>query len=444
MEQNIIDSKKLLPLMVLVGFASGLVGGIVTDVFFFKNSQSQLVGGGNAVTQQVSYVEESQAINAIKKAGPSVVSIIASEDLKIYRNQPFRFYFGSPFSNDPFFNNVPGFQIQPKEQQDQKNNDKNAKDYDIQHQKIGGGSGFIISQDGMVLTNRHVVSRSDVQYSIITDDGNEYDGEVVSIDPLNDLAVLQMVKKGELSKKKEERTKLAHLSVIDFGDSSILEVGQKVLAIGYALGEYENTVTEGIISAKGRKIIASDGARGAETLSGLLQTDAAINPGNSGGPLVNLAGQVVGINVAIDATGSSIGFAIPMNEVNPILESIKKFGRIVRASIGVRHVLLNKDRAKQLKIDVDHGALLTGDEANGEFAVIPGSAADKAGLKMKDVVLSVNGKDINENYSLQAAVRDHKPGDQIQLKVWRSGNTLDVKVTLDEAKDQAVDLRAKV
>lgn len=427
--------------LVGIAFVSGIVGGSLTALYFTNGSQG--VVQSPKVVEEHSYVEESQSIDAIKKVSPAVVSIVATQDLKYYRTQPFPFY--QFFNNDPFGDMEPGFHFSVPQQNSQfQGQGQEGKDYEIQKRKVAGGSGFIISPEGMVLTNRHVVLNKDVQYSVITNDGTEYDAEVVSIDPLNDLAVLQMIKKGEIEKAKAQRTKLTNLPVVEIGDSDALQVGQKVLAIGYALGEYENTVTAGIISAKGREITADDGQNESETLSGLLQTDTAINPGNSGGPLINLAGQVIGINVAINAAGSNIGFAIPMKEVKPVLESISKYGRIVRPNIGVRHKLLDKTLAAQLKIPVDHGALLVGDEAKGEFAVLPGSPADKAGLKIRDVILSVDGKDITTDYTLQDSIRDRKPGDAITLKVWRSGQTLTIKLTLGEAKDEAADLRAKV
>lgn len=423
-------AKNTIAIVVGVAFVAGLAGGFLGTVAGRSDYFASTLGGVNAVSkntvEQKTYVEESQTVDSIKKVSPAVISIVATQDLKVYKNQP------QTFNIDPFG----GFQFNVPNQQPQSGG-KEGTDYEVQHQKIGGGSGFIISNDGLVLTNRHVVANDQVEYTVVTNDGTEYDGDVVSIDPLNDLAVVQMVKKGELSKKKEERTKLKDLPVVEFGDSSKLEVGQKVLAIGYALGQYQNTVTSGIISAKGRAITAAGGEQGSEALSNLLQTDAAINPGNSGGPLINLAGQVIGVNVAIDATGSSIGFAIPIDEVKPALESVQKFGKIIRPTLGVRHMILTKEKAKELKLDVDHGALLVGDEANGEFAVIPGSPADKAGLKIRDVILSVDDKDITTDYTLQAVVSSHKPGDEITLKVWRSGTTLTIKVKLDQAKDEA-------
>ena len=406
----------------------GFIGGAIGNNVLLFNKGNNVLPGQKAIEK--SYVEESQSIDSIKKVSPGVVSIVATRDLKVYYGQPFPFF--SPYGNTeiPGF---PGIQFNiPKQDQNNQNN------YKIEKKQVAGGTGFIISSDGMVLTNKHVVEAKNVEYTVITNDGTEYDGEVVNLDPLNDLAVLQMVKKGEISKSKSIRAKLSNLPVMELGDSDALQVGQKVLAIGYALGEYQNTVTSGIISAKGRSIQASGALSGQENLSGLIQTDAAINPGNSGGPLINLAGQVVGINVAMDATGSSIGFAIAINDVKPILESIKKYGRIVRPNIGVRHIILNKARAQELQLPVDYGALLVGDESTGEFAVVPGSAADKAGLKLKDVILAVDDKDINIDYTLQDSIRSHKPGDQITLKVWRAGKTLTIKLTLGETKEEAV------
>ena len=197
------------------------------------------------------------------------------------------------------------------------------------------------------------------------------------------------------------------------------------------------TVTAGIISAMGRHITASDGAGQAETLSGLLQTDAAINPGNSGGPLVNMKGQVIGVNVAIAASANNIGFAIPFNDVKPIIESVQKHGKIVRPLLGVRYQILTDEKAKELQLQgVSDGALLVGDEGTGEFAVIPGGPADKAGLKKGDVVLEVDGKKITQDFGLQQAIRNKQPGDKIALKVWVSGKVVDKNLTLGDTPNQ--------
>jgi serine protease Do len=237
-----------------------------------------------------------------------------------------------------------------------------------------------------------------------------------------------------LRMKDSEKKKVKDLPTVELGNSSNLQIGQRVVAIGNALAEYQNSVTTGIISAKGREIQAGT-STGAESLVNLLQTDAAINPGNSGGPLVNLEGQVVGINTAIASGAQGIGFAIPIDDIKPLIKSIKENGKIVRPFLGVRYILLDEAKAKQLKIDVKGGALLTGDEANGEFAVVPGSPADKAGLQMKDVIQEVDGKEITTDAPLQAMIANHAPGDTVTLKIWRSGKTMDVKVKLEEAKE---------
>lgn len=442
-----VSRSKSLTVFILVAFTAGIVGGAGTSALVIryflpaapsvqisKNTGAPENSIKNAgIVKAQTYVEESKTINAIKKISPAVVSIVATKDLKTYYRRPYSLYDLNEFN---FFDDIPDFRL--------RDFPDGKVESEIQRQKIGGGSGFIMTAEGLILTNRHVVQQQGVDYTAVLKDGAEYDVEVISRDTLNDLAVLQLVKKGEIPRKKEERTKIENLPVVEFGDSSALEVGQNVVAIGYALGEYENTVTSGIISAKGRNIEASDNSgANAETLSGLLQTDAAINPGNSGGPLVNLAGQVVGVNVAIDRTGASIGFAIPINDVKSVIESIKKHGRIVRPRLGVSIRHLSPETAKmieeQYRIKSDYGAMIIGDEENGkeEFAVIPNSPAAKAGLRFKDVILSVNGQDVNINNLLPALIGKHQPGDEVVLKILRDGKTFELKIKLEEIRDEA-------
>jgi serine protease Do len=335
---------------------------------------------------------------------------VISKDLPLYKEKLFNF-------NDPFF----GDQLFTMPEYD-RDESGNIKKYT---QKVGGGSGFIVTADGLVITNRHVVSDTEAEYTVITNDQKEYTAEVVSTDTVNDIAILRM--------KGENDSKLDGLPVAQLGDSDKLQIGQKVVAIGNALAEYENTVTTGVISAKGRSINAGT-VQSTESLINLIQTDAAINPGNSGGPLVNLDGEVIGINTAIAAGAQGIGFAIPINDVKSIIESVKTYGKIVRPYLGVRFMMLDADKAKELQIDVDHGALLTGDEAAGEFAVVPASPAEKAGLKMKDVVLEIDGEKVTTENPLHIIVSKKKPGDEITMKIWRSGEQMDIKVKLEEAK----------
>ncbi len=412
-----LTEKRLLAYAISIALVCGIVGGSVGYRVAVRGGAQPLKN----VTEERKYIEESDYTAAIQKVSPAVVSIIESKDVQAYYQQPYPF-----FQNDPFFNQFFGQQIPQQQQQNTK------KQPSTQKQKVGGGSGFIVTSDGLVITNRHVVNDPAADYTVILSDGREFKGEVVSKDSLNDLAVVRIKPKDD-----GKSPKISSLPVVEFGDSDILKVGQRVLAIGNALGEYQNTVTAGIVSATGRQITASDGAGQDETLSGLLQTDAAINPGNSGGPLVNIKGQVIGVNVAIAASANSIGFAIPFNDVRPVIDSVQKTGKIVRPFIGVRYQILTDDKAKELQLQgVTDGALLVGDDVKGEFAVIPGGPGDKAGLKKGDVILEIDGKKITQTYGLQQAIRNRQPGDKIPLKVWVSGKVVDKTLTLGEAAPQ--------
>ncbi len=412
MNQQFFD-KKVLAYAVVIAVLSGVVGGSVGYRLAFRRSSDTNQPLKN-VTEQRTYLEESDYISAIQKVSPAVVSIIQTKDVPVYYQQPYPF-----FEGDPFFQQFFGQQFQPQPKQQQQKPE-------TQRRKIGGGSGFIVTSDGLVVTNRHVVNDPKADYTVILSDGRELKGEVIGKDTLNDLAVIQI-------KSKDGAQKVSSLPVLEFGDSDVLRVGQRVLAVGNALGEYQNTVTAGIISATGRHITASDRAGAAESLSGLLQTDAAINPGNSGGPLVNMKGQVIGVNVAIAASANNIGFAIPFNDVRPVIESVQKHGKVIRPFIGVRYQILTDDKAKELQLQgVMDGALLVGDEGKGEFAVIPGGPGDKAGLKKGDVILEVDGKKITQDYSLQHSIRNKNPGDKVTLKVWTSGKTVEKTLTLGE------------
>lgn len=402
----------LLVLVVVLSILSGFLGGALTSDLLNFNKDGANSEAMQKLTEKKVYVEESSIIKTVKKVSPSVVSIVVSKNLPLYRQRSFDM---DDFFNDPFFS-FPFYEYE----RDSGGQIKSTPT------KVGGGSGFIVTSDGLVLTNKHVVSDTKADYTVVTNDGKEYKAEVISRDTLNDVAVVKM--------KDKDGKAPSNLSVVDLGDSSKLQVGQRVIAIGNALAEYENTVTTGVVSAKGREITASGGANKTESLVNLIQTDAAINPGNSGGPLVNLDGEVIGINTAMASGAQGIGFALSINDVKPIIESVKKYGKIVRPFLGVRYMMLSKTKAEELKIDVEGGALLTGDSSKGEFAVVPGSPADKAGLKEKDVILEIDGTKLTSTSSLQSLIAAKKPGDEVILKVWRSGKTMTVKVTLKEAK----------
>ncbi|MFA5927549.1 MAG: trypsin-like peptidase domain-containing protein [Patescibacteria group bacterium] len=285
----------------------------------------------------------------------------------------------------------------------------------------GAGTGFIITNDGLILTNAHVVSDSNATYSVVLADGTSYDAVVKSVDTYQDIAVLKV----------EAR----NLPVVELGDSDQLEVGQWVVAVGNALGKYQNTVTAGIVSGRNRKIQATDSSSGAtETLDNLIQTDAAINQGNSGGPLVNLKGQVIGINTAVATNAQGIGFAIPISEAKSAIESIKRSGRIIRPFIGVRYVQVTPEIVKENSLTVDYGAWVLRGQGMGQVAVVAGSPADKAGIVENDIILEINGEKIDQNNSLISLIQQYQVGDEVELKVLSKGSEKKVKVTLEERK----------
>ncbi len=289
------------------------------------------------------------------------------------------------------------------------------------YQQSAAGTGFIITNDGLILTNKHVASDANAQYTVILADGRSFDAKVQSQDPFQDLAVLKIDAK--------------NLPVVELGDSDQLKVGQWVVAVGNALGRFDNSVTVGVVSARNRKIEASDqNGNGSETLDDMLQTDAAINEGNSGGPLVNLKGQVVGINTAVASDAQGIGFAIPINDAKSAIESIKNTGRIVRPYLGVRYLPITPDVAKEGNLPVDYGALVKGGSKITELAVVPGSPADKAGIRENDIILEVNGDKVGENNSLIKLIQQYKVGDTVELKVLSQGKEKTVKVKLEEGK----------
>ena len=284
----------------------------------------------------------------------------------------------------------------------------------------GGGTGFIITSDGMIVTNKHVASDMNGAYTVFTSDGKEYAAKVLAQDPYYDLAVLKIEATG--------------LPTAELGDSNDLKIGQWVEAIGNALGEFQNSVTVGVVSAFNRSITASDGVS-AESLEGLIQTDAAINSGNSGGPLINLTGQVIGINTAVASGAQSIGFAIPIDSVKSAIDSIQKTGSIKRPMLGVRYVGITKEIAKANQLKYDYGAwLLPAGSDRGLVAVVPGSPADKAGLVENDIILEINGQRIDENNSLARVLSKFNVGDEVTLKYSDKGTEKEVKVKLDEAK----------
>lgn len=320
--------------------------------------------------------EESVVIDVVKKTSPSVASIAIERRIL----EPF-----SPF----------GPQSRERES--------------------GIGTGFVIRGEGLILTNKHVVSESGRYFVILRDqDGKEtkYEVKQINRDPFNDLAILKI--------------DASSLAALELGDSQKLQVGQKVIAIGNALGRLSNTVTTGIISGLGRGISPVDPATGiAEKLSDVIQTDAAINPGNSGGPLLNVSAQVIGVNTAV-AGAENIGFAIPINVAKDLISDFERTGRISRPFLGVRYTHISRDVA--LLNEVPEGELVR--------EVTSGSVAQKAGIEVGDIITHFDGKKLSDDNNLANVIKTKKVGDQVKITVWRDGKTFEVTVTLGEAPSE--------
>jgi serine protease Do len=288
--------------------------------------------------------------------------------------------------------------------------------------KIGGGSGFIVSEDGYVMTSNHVVSDTTADYTVILDPKHKYPAKVLSRNPINDTAVLKI----------ERPEGSPEFPFVDLADSNNIELGEEVLAVGNALGEFTDTLSTGIVSGLSRFITAFGGIENQmQNLRGLIQTDAAINPGNSGGPLVNMDGKVIGINTAMIAGAQNIGFAIPINYAKKDLDEVKKYGKIIIPFLGVKYVLISKDMAEANKLPVEDGALVVR-EALGEPPVIQGSAADLAGIKEWDIILDCNGEKITAKNPLANILAKCKIGEDTLFTVLRDGKKLNLKARLEE------------
>lgn len=345
---------------------------------------------------------ENAVVEAVKKASPAVVSITISKNVPIIEQCPYNPFPDLPPEFRPFFGDQsPGFTV-PCEKGGTK------------LQEVGGGSGFIIASDGLILTNKHVAGDKKASYTVLTNDGKKYDAKILAIDPTQDLAVIKIDARG--------------LPTVELGDSDTLELGQTAIAIGNALGEFRNTVSVGVISGLSRTITAGGAEVGEETIEGVIQTDAAINPGNSGGPLLNLRGQVVGINTAVAAGAQNIGFAIPVNRAKRDIASVKTSGEIVAPFLGVRYFIITPETAKKQKLPVDYGALVRGSEEGP--AVTPGSPADKAGVQAEDIILEVNGQKIDKDHTLGSVISQFSVGDTITLKINRGGKEITLQATL--------------
>ena len=340
---------------------------------------------------------EEEIVRVVEDISPAVVSIIVTKDLPVFE------YYVDPL--DPFNGGWPFYTLP---QQRQKGTER---------KEIGGGTGFIVSSDGLIVTNKHVVSDEDADYTVLTNDGSKFSAEVLARDPIQDLAILK-IDGNDTS-----------FPTVELGNSSDTRIGQTVIAIGNALGEFRNTVSVGVISGLGRTITASGGGT-METMEDVIQTDAAINRGNSGGPLLNLKGEVIGINTATVLGAQSIGFAIPVDKAKKDIKQVKAGGKIVYPFLGIRYILITAILQENNSLPVDYGALITKRDELGEVAIVPGSAADKAGLKENDIILEFDGQKINIDNSLAKLIQRKEPNDSITLKVLRDDEEIIISVVL--------------
>ena len=377
---------------------------VVTDVLQrpTKNVSDQSVG--------VLGADDRAIVSMVERVNPSVVSIVISKDVPRLRRQSFGFpFFLFPFTPDDnsFDGSAP-----------QNGNGGNSST----KQRVGEGSGFFVSSDGLIVTNRHVVSDDAASYTVITSDGKEHEATVIARDPVRDIALIKISD--------------ANTPALDLGVSTDIKVGQTVIAIGNSLGQFSNTVTKGIVSGLQRDLVAGDDSFGgnSEQLSNIIQTDAAINPGNSCGPLVNAAGQVVGVNVAIAQGAQNVGFAIPIDQVKKIIDQVRATGKISTPYLGVRYLIIDDEFQKANNLSVDHGALIARGDTLAAVAVIPGSPADKAGLMENDILLELNGQAIDTKHQLNDLLSNYDAGDAVTFKVLHRGDTKDVTITLGERK----------
>jgi len=374
-------------LAIFLIIAVSLLGGAISDRLFGYKILDRLfpqITSNPLITQQKVLNEESVVIDVVEEVGPSVVTIAIekeSTDSLSIEFGPFGFVF-------------------PQTQEETQ----------IIEQNIG--TGFIISKDGLIVTNKHVVEETQATYKVITKDDQTYEVQKIFRDPVNDLAILKI------------EPSAGSLKPVVMGDSDNLKVGQFVIAIGTALGEFKNTVTTGVVSGLGRGITAGSPLEGyTERLDDVIQTDAAINPGNSGGPLLNSFGQVIGINIAIAAGGENIGFAIPINIVKEAIDNFNKTGQFDRPFLGIRYQMISRDVA--LMNNVPQGAYIV--------EVVTDGPADKAGLEVGDIITKFDGQEVEDE--LNKLISQKKVGDKVKLNLWRDGEELEIDVTLQSTAE---------
>ncbi|QQR78098.1 MAG: trypsin-like peptidase domain-containing protein [Candidatus Moraniibacteriota bacterium] len=395
--------------ILILSFVFGLIGGLVTrfdsvaDLAALFRPKALTEKGSQSPSLASVPLEDQAIVSVVERGSPAVVSIVITKDVPKVRN-----FYRSPFGS-PFF----GTPSRPS---------TDDEDEESTKQTIGSGSGFLVSSDGYIVTNKHVVADTKAEYTVITSDKKEYPATVLALDPVNDIAVIKV--NGDA------------FPALSLGDSDTIRVGQTAIAIGNPLGEFANSVSRGIISGLKRRVVAGSGVgRDEEVLRDIIQTDAAINPGNSGGPLLNLAGEVIGINVAVAQGAENIGFAIPVNQIKRAVDEVKRTGKIAVPYLGVRYILLDEEVAKAAGLSVEYGALIQRGQNITDLAIVPGSPADKAGLVENDIILEIDGQRVDVDHPLANLIGVHQVGDTVKLKILHKGEEQELSVRLEERKN---------
>ncbi|HDH04085.1 MAG TPA: trypsin-like serine protease, partial [Candidatus Campbellbacteria bacterium] len=398
---NDLTRAQVIMLVLLVSFVTSLVTGIVTVTLVnqapppitqtinkvIERTIRTVVPGDSqtaATAAPIIVTQEDRIVKIVNNVSSAVVSVVATKDMPVIEK-----YYINPFKNNAAFKNLPGgFLPDVKIPQ--------YRQKGVEKRQISSGTGFFVSSDGLIITNKHVVADTAAEYSIVMNDGRKFEAKILARDPFQDIAILKV--KGE------------KFNFISLDDSKNVKVGQTVIAIGNTLGEFQNTVSRGIVSGLNRKVTALGGISGPEKLQELIQTDASINPGNSGGPLLNLNGRAIGINTAMAKAAENVGFALPVNIAKRDIADAKEFGAVKYPYLGINYLVVDKNVKKQKGLVVDYGLFLT-KGTKGELAVAKGSAAEKAGLKEGDILLEINGTKLSGSDSLAYLLSKLRVGD---------------------------------